>query len=275
MTEKENGKPYLSPHLLDSLLRCGIRFKYFWIDKIQAPKRLALLRGSAVHASRKYGLIHKLQQKPLPPAEAVIEHARDSFVANFDAGNIWLTPEEKEIGLKKLKGQYIDVVTNMAAVDYEQHIVKANPQAVEHRIILKLDGYPYNLKGRLDEIDRLQTDDGKAIVVVRDLKTKRKNRPRRTEADESDQLTVYSMLWHAEQKQPVNYAVLDCVTQQQRGYVWDSLVTKRTVEDYQILLNRLAAAWEAIEKGVFLPAAEHRTCMNCPYAPICPYCRRV
>jgi hypothetical protein len=142
--------------------------------------------------------------------------------------------------------------------------------------------------GEQDIVERTTTYDDVERLVIRDTKTSAKSpsaslldgSDKPGTADDSEQLTAYAVASHVIDGKLPDRMVLDYLVRtsaQKPGLYYVPTVTKRTMEDVTVFLNRFANTIHALKTGVFTPANPMWWgCSErwCGYADICPYIKR-
>jgi hypothetical protein len=112
---------------------------------------------------------------------------------------------------------------------------------------------------------------------LRDLKTKAKT-PKENDADNSIQLTMYSMAVKVLDGVAPESIHLDTLVDLKTGPKLDVQTTTRGPDDWKALMHLVVEVNTAIEKGVFLPTTpDNWVCSEkfCGYwKDVCPYGRR-
>jgi len=183
-----------------------------------------------------------------------------------------LLDEERNVGEDKLRGQAIDKAVRLVRCDAQHLAPTIQPLQVEWPWTLDLPE-PYQDWSLAGTIDLIEVE-GR----VRDLKTAAKS-PSRQAVQSSDQLTAYALAYQ-KMVQPDSSVIdvaLDHLIDLKQGPRAATQHDVRTVDDFRVLLARVAAAIDSIRKGVFLPA--RRTdwwCSRrwCGYADTCRYFRQ-
>lgn len=260
-------RPHLSATQIGMLLRCGEQYRRRYIVGDVCPPGVSLIRGSAVHRARATNLSQKIESGKDLPAEAVIQAAADAVATEFK-GEIALTDEEVERGLAAIRGEVTDAAVRLTGLDYQEFQTTTTPVAVELRLEVKPRGFPSSIVGYIDLID--------VARWIRDAKTTGR-KPSQGDADRSDQLTTYSVLWRANYNgMPEAGLALDCLVDTKIPKAVQ-VRTSRDVGDIEAWLNRLGAAAECIEKGAFLPASDRNPLCSekfCGYYPSCLFVSR-
>lgn len=226
------------------MLLCGEAFRRRVLNQERHPSSYLALRGKAVHKGREINLREKMEKGGALPETAVTDAARDVIVHNFQEDDIDMR-EFPGIPKTAIRDQAIDETVRFVSADYLEYQRMIQPTAVELLVSVELDGYDFNLGGKIDVVDR--------GVIVRDLKTKKRS-PGATDADQSDQLSLYALLYQSWSGQRAEKMTLDCLVMLKGGIKSVCLETTRTTEDLEATLRKFAMANRAIERGVFLPA---------------------
>lgn len=260
---------HMSASQLAMFCRCGEQYRRRYIENEIVPPNVALIRGKSVHIARDTNLSQKVTSGENLPLDAVVEAGRDAVVAEF-TGEVRLDDEEngEPLTAEAAKGHTIDQVARLTACDYVVHQVGIQPVLVEKRITVEVPGLGRDIVGILDVAD--------VNGMVRDLKTKTRTPPQR-DADTSDQLTTYALLYQAEQGAPAAGVQLDFVVDLKGGPKAGSLLSSRTPAQLDALLARYFTAIQAIDRGDFVPCpSDFWACDGkwCGYFGTCKYTRR-
>jgi len=262
-----------STSALTTLQMCGERFRRQYIDHDPRPIGTAGKRGRAVDKAVTESMIAKQVTGDQPIVEANRDIAATEFEKVWSEG-VWLNPEERQSDEKKLKAKAKDTAVDLAGLHAKTVGREIRPIAVQHRIEIRPAESDITILGYLDIVE-LQTD---GRQVIRDTKTKEKA-PHPNEAEESQQLTMYALLRMAETGQLPAGLTLDVLWKTPAKGKLKHLVlpTRRTENDFGPLVSRINAGIEAVERGIFVPAAEDSwqcSAKWCAYWDSCPYVRR-
>lgn len=267
--KKHMPKRQLHWSAISMLQRCGVQYEFRYLKNIVRPPAVALIVGSGTHKSIDCNLENKRVNKKLLPLEKVKAIARDDVNARWEKEGVMLDEEEKSLGEANVRGEAVDTAVTLAELHHTALAPDLIPLHVERKWVLEIGGYPFDLAGTLD-VQEVREVGG----AIRDTKTSAKSPPANA-ADTSDQLTCYALavktLDHYEPPVHLDYLV------KTKTPKTVSLASKRTGEDYDVFLNRVAAAGNAIEKGVFIPAPQDDWCCSrryCGWFDACPYARK-
>jgi hypothetical protein len=248
---------------LEQLSKCGVFFERRYLLGERFPSTISQAIGTATDASVNADLVAKCESGELLSVEAVQDVARDIFEQEWQTGLI-ADGESENDG----KGAAVDSTVSLAALHRIELAPKISPISAAHiqrQWVLDVDGLGIQLAGTID----IQEPDS-----VRDTKTSAKT-PGQAEADNSLQLTMYAMALHA-LGEPTDKVALDYLVRLKKPRAL-TLTSRRTLDDFDHLLERVAAAERVVSSGVFAPAPlDSWWCSAkwCPAHATCPYARR-
>ena len=281
--EEGETKPALHWSMLHSIARCAYQFYLRQMLGQVVPPGLMLPRGLSTHKAVAANLSAKIETGSLLNVEEVRTIAREDFLYEWEHIDIDFNDDEKEIGLKKLKGQSTDLVGDLAVAHHDELADELHPVAVERKWRMICDNYPFDLAGKIDVEEEWKTDprltESKIISTVRDTKTAKKD-PGQREADASDQLTEYAIARKITRKTAPTFVYIDALllptkTMPVRVKRYQS---QRDQHDFDAFMKRFAAACQAIEKEVFLPTLQSNWWCDPKYCGYfrrgCPYARQ-
>jgi hypothetical protein len=259
-------KPQLHVSGLMMLSKCGEQFRRRYIQGDIVPPGVAMVVGTATHASVRGNLSAKIEHGKLLPLEHAKAIARDQLNTEWEKGV--LLDDEQKSSPHKAKSDAIDKAVRLSGAHAERLAPLLLPTHVERSWSLELRGFPIDLVGSIDIQE--------AKMRVRDTKTSAKS-PSADAADTSEQLTVYAMAVKTLDGTGSISVYLDYLVDLRRVTKIVSLLSERRPEDYDPLLRRIENASICMEKGVFVPARpEDWWCSPkwCGYFSTCPYVRR-
>jgi hypothetical protein len=169
--------------------------------------------------------------------------ASDSLNAEFKKG-VMLTDDEKEFGVKKVKGEAVDKAVKLARAHAVQVAPQIQPVAVERQWSLELSGCSHDLAGTVDILE---------ASTLRDTKTASKS-PDAEAAARSLQLTAYSLAVKVLDGKAPERVCLDYLVCGKNEVKTISLFSERKEEDYQALFRRIEMGMKIIRSGAFAPA---------------------
>jgi hypothetical protein len=266
---------------LGNMQKCGIYFENRHILKKRKQMGVAAIRGIAVHEQARGSLIKKMGG--LQPYG--VEQAKDEAAMFFEkrAGEGYrIDPDELQQhgSVKAVKAMYKDEAVNLSATHASVLAPVISPIAVEEKITVSPKGYDINIHTIVDLIDAqpkpgFPKEGARRDIIVRDLKTRRKA-PFKTEADQSQQLTFQALGYLSQEGKLPDKLGLDVLWQtpkaKKREHRFE--VTTRSEGHINVLLRRIQNAVEAVNKGVFTPAAPDSWFCGakyCEYFHECPY----
>lgn len=262
MSEQE--KPVISQSHLSSFYICGEAYRRSYIEGEKTPGTTAAARGSAVHAAAEENHKQKRKTGIDLPKELLAELADDAFTDIDQGRGIYLSLEEREIGrAPTLERARFD--TRIAAEIYAEDVAPhMNPEAVEERIIVDIDGSSVRLSGKPDGVDVDGSFD--------DIKTTKGRGWGQSRADSSLQISMYGILIRAlKGVWPREARIRSIDIRKGRA---TKITTHRTRRDYEIFANRINQFLAAREAGIFPPASPDSWACSptwCQFWDSCPY----
>jgi hypothetical protein len=207
-----------------------------------------MARGIGVDRSVGANLTHKIETDELLTEEEVLTVARDNVEAALADGFDLEGDDEKALGHAAVKGQAVDMAVSLAGLHHREFAPKMHPSHVAQRFVLDIEGYDFQLAGEKDVREQFGE-----FTSIRDTKTAKAS-PQQGTADRSSQLTMYAMGELAEYGKLPDLLSLDYLVATKTKLYTAQQITKRVGEDFQPLLNRVQAAINSINKGLFYPA---------------------
>lgn len=257
----------LSYSALNILARCGQQYDYRYNQGLKIPPGIGAIVGRGVDNSVNANLTTKiLNGKGIDLMEAR-DLARDGVHHEFESEGVWLTPEEAEQGMKRVKADAVDASVRLAQLHHVAAAPGIHPTHVQRKWELEVRGLDLDLTGYID------IQEGAASV--RDTKTAAKS-PSADEAQNSMQLTTYAMAVAAIDGAIPAAVKLDYLVKTKTPKLVQIQGT-RTHADFRHVLERVHQATLAMESGVFTPAPlDAWWCSEkwCGYWTRCPYARR-
>lgn len=255
-------RKHISWSQLSMFTRCGEQYRRRYVCGEVRPPSVAMIVGSATHASIEKHMISKLPNNiPISLAEAK-DTAHDSLNERWDQG-VGLTEFEGKNQLL-VRGESADMAVALAELHYTDLAPFIQPAHVERPWRIAVRDAGYDVIGYID----IQETTGR----LRDTKTSSRT-PKQEKADSSDQLTMYALASKAlDGKIPT--LTLDTLVKLKRKPKAVVLDTARSQADLDVLLRRIAVFLTALRKGVFPPASrDDWVCSRrwCGYYDSCPY----
>lgn len=245
-------KPQLHQSEMSSLEYCAYGF---YLRKTLGPKApgIALSRGSATHVAIELNMRRKLDTGELAPLDEVEQAARDCVGQEFERG-IYLAPDERKAkAVEAWRDETVDAAVGLSSLHYHEVAPTVTPTHVERRWAVQVPGLSYDLAGQIDlqEVYR-------ARPRVIDAKTSART-PSQADIDTgkySLQFSVYGLAVKVIDLLPPCFR-LDGLVNLKSGPKLVQLETHRTNEQYQALLDTVAAYVRQIELGDFPPNGRH------------------
>jgi len=261
---REKSKPYLSPTQVSMYTKCGEQYRRRYIEKDVIPPGISLLKGSAVHKGAELNFTQKIESKKDLNKKDVIDYSVSVFESTMKHEGLSLNSEEESRGKDVVVGEAKDTTVQLTDLLMETVTPKYQPIEVEQEQTIELKTSTHDLKGIID----LKIEDGRIL----DLKTSAKSWTQER-LDKDQQFTFYALLDRAKTgKNPQPLILENLVSTKIPKTI--TLETKRTQEDFDVLVNRLNSIVEGINKGIFIPASpDSWQCheMYCGYALSCKF----
>jgi len=269
--------------MLSMLSKCGEMARRRYVEGEKMRPGVALIVGTAVHRGADVALTRLIQTGELAPVEEVQEAAAASFEKAWSgdesvrdgempddacAGQEPLLDEEDiSRGVAVVKAEAKDEAVRLVALHRREVAPSLRPIAVERRMRLVLDGFPFDLEGTIDVEEE---------HAIRDLKTSAKA-PAPDLAFGNPQLAFYSMVRTAiDGKRPLFVALDVLVKNKTPKYVQVGAPAPRTDA---AILSRIERAAHVFEKEAFYPTDPSGpsgwVCSSryCPFFESCPWGR--
>lgn len=248
---------------------CGEQYRRRYILGEKMPPGAAQIRGISVHKAVSVNLKQKIDSAVDLPVEQVVQAAADEVERAFH-GEVMLTEEQRSLGVRAVKGTVLDQATALTRLHSQKVAPTIQPALVEESVTIPpIAGMETGLIGIIDLADR--------AGVVEDLKTASRS-PKPSDADDSEQLDVYDILYQARTGQRPAAVRLRHLVRTAAGNL--SVVTQdsqRTEEQRQAWLERMAVAQAGIKAGTFMPTKRTNWWCDpkwCGYHSTCRYVRR-
>lgn len=239
---------------LQTYLKCGLKYEFEYVKKVERPTTWSLWRGTALHLTRRKNLEQKITSKTDLPLEELRESSLEMVK---DAVQSEAFVQEPEI-------EAANVIDQGLRVDYMDFQRTTQPVVVEQLYKVAPVGYDYSLFGTVDLYDSEQN--------LRDLKTVGRT-PQMADLLRSTQMSTYQ-LFAMSKGMKVKKIQHDYLVFRKKGVEAVPLeVEPRTKEDLRGLLDTYQQAVTGISAGIFLPApAGSWWCSPkwCSFWPICP-----
>lgn len=241
--------PVFHQSRLYTMLACGQAYMHRYVYGRVYPPSIRMAEGTAVHKAAELDLQSKIASGDLLPEDDVLDAARDTLVKNWEEG-VTLLPDERGTSIAKLRGEATDTAVRMAQAGHRILAPTIQPEFVERRFEIEHPDLPFTIRGTIDVQERT---DGK--LRLRDFKTAKKT-PAADRAEKSTQLTIYSMGVAANDGAYPDEVCIDTIVDLKRETKVVSQSSVRDMHDFNQAIRRMQLAYDAIEKGVFLPCNE-------------------
>lgn len=239
------GLDHLSFTQLNMILRCGEQYQRRYVKGEILPPSGSQVRGRSAHKAEEINFKQKIETATDLPVEAVKDFFSDEWEKN-KYGIVWTEEELNGDSPSKKEGEYKDTGISLVEVYHNELAPSAIPVAVEDKFTVHFEGGYPDLMGIIDRID-----EGDQIA---DLKFMSKS-PSAGDAEKDVQLVAYDLGFRQTRNRKP--------TLLRKEYAISTKTPKTMIqeipahEDARIdrLIFSLERAIEAIQKGVFLPAA--------------------
>lgn len=260
------NKPHVSPSQIGLASRCGEAYRRRYIEGEIIPPGIAAHAGTGVHE----GAAENFRQKQFSHEDLPVNQIVDAAVGGFEnamqgRGAVF-TPEEESRGVGLVIAKTKDSVAKMAEVHATEQAPDYQPvaESVEQRMRIPLPDETHDLLGIVDLID----EDDKVV----DFKTAARRKSQQ-DADESLQLTFYSLAHELRQSKKPSEVRLDVLVKNKK-IARQVVSSTRDANDYTALSHRVNAVLKMKELGLFMPAdpgSWQCSAKWCGYFGTCPY----
>lgn len=251
-------KPALHSSMLGMLSKCGEQARLRYVEGRKGRPSVPMIVGTAVHRASDLALSRKVAGQELPSVEEVRDAAGDAFErtwrgddaihntdapdGSFDGEDVLLSEDERDRGLTLVRAEAKDDAVRLAQVHREVLAPRLQPIAVERRMRLVLDGFPFDIEGTIDVQE---------VGTIRDLKNVARS-PSGDEANGHVQLDLYALACEAIDGKPLRRVALDFLVKLKTPKHVESIAP--APRDHTPILRRLERAAHVFEKQAFYPA---------------------
>lgn len=236
---------HISFSQLNMLLRCGEQYRRRYILKQIIPPSGSLMRGRCCHKAEEKNFQHKITQGEFLDAGAV----REAFAHEWEEneGNIgWQEDELDGNSPKKASGMVKDSGIRLIEVFHREQLINCNPVEIEKEFEVEFEGGYAPMVGRIDRID----EGG----IIAEMKFVSKS-PVAGDIISDVQMTAYNVGYISALRQEPKKLIKQFAVNLREPKTVIQECPPRSQEQISRFLRRLEYAMTAIEKGVFLPAA--------------------
>lgn len=250
---------HLSHSRLMMASRCGEQLRRRYIEGDRVPPGVAAVRGIGVDRSANANLESVMEGSGLLDVRECQQLARDAVHFEINAGGVFLTEDmAQEKTVEQWRDAIVDEAVELATVHCCDVAPQIQPVEVQWRWQTSIKGYPCVIHGVTDVIDEgiVSADPIEGIRsarVLRDCKTSAK-KPAETAAGDSLQLTLYALADWAHNGRLPDAVALDYLLAGKGGPKYLPQVSKRTQDDFAVVLRRIEAYLQMWEAGAFVPA---------------------
>lgn len=257
---EQSDRKHLSASQLEMFCRCPEQWRRRYLERDIIPPRLAMLKGTAVHAGAEHNMRQKIQTHQDLPPEEIVNAAVAAYETKLHVEG-YTVPESDSA---KTVADTKDLVAQMAEQHALQQAPEYQPVAVESRFRIELPAINHDVVGVID----LLTDKGEVV----DFKTT-KRKMSADDAEASVQLSLYAAASNVPDEVTVKLDVL--IEPGARTPIRRQLIeAKRDKTDLPIIARRVAVVSKSIDAGLFPPAPVGSWWCSeswCGYWSSCPY----
>lgn len=250
---------------LGTYFRCGEQYRRARILGERVPPGIALHKGRVVHAVAEHNFRGKLETMHDAPLDDLLDLAGTQLRAGIAADGLGLSEDEHARGASRVVAEAVESTYRLTRLLRLKVAPTITPALVEEKIELDVPDLGVTLVGKLDLADTSK--------VIHDFKTSGRA-PKPADAHESDQLTIYSVLYKALTGERALGLKLDVLVDARASTSHHERYTHRTPRDEEVLVARLRAFTAGVRAGVFLPPPPgHWACgpRYCGFWSTCPF----
>ena len=220
-------KPHISQSQVNKYLKCGLQYKYHYVDKVKKPSNGYMLRGSAIDNSANVHFQNKIEGGKGVSSSQFVDYA-----VNYHDEN----SEDVEFDISKDKSR--DAVSELSAVYYEG-FGTMEPSSVQLKLEQKYD----------DDLDFIGYADmwfpDKSLVL--DNKVWMRDKRANPDLTKDIQMVKYAEILGAKQ---VGLSVVTYVNRVPKVKLIIQDITQKHIE---VVKRRIHKAVEGIRKEVYTP----------------------
>lgn len=268
--KKNGGELTLSPSALNTYLKCGVLFRYTYIDGRRQPPAFAMVMGTGLHAGVEAHMKEKIKTGEDPALDLAVNAAVEGLHKELDTrakmiADTGMDPDpDPEENPQSIETKVIEGITTF----HTEAAPAIMPLEAEGSIRIPMndprnpDGPPMAiLTGRKDLVARpIDVVEGKPVGFAKTTKKAildvkfQKNKPTESDVLKSTQLMTYYVAQKAEDQgdAPVQVGLVG-VTKTKKPQVVTAVAVP-TAEDELRLMRQIGRVLDGIKKGVYLPA---------------------
>jgi hypothetical protein len=221
-------------------MRCGLQYKFRYVDDLIRPPGVALIEGSAMHKALEVGLKEKMDAGTVAPISVMLDAWHDSWKKKKKEVKDW-GDGGKDKTERTIEGRAHSLVRQY----HTDHLPQRNPTGVEQRFWTMIGETRTPVLGYIDlvDVDVVNEISGPTVVdhkVVRAAKSQ-------SDADSDMQLTVYAQATGTPRVRFDSF----CKTKIPKIKTIRSM---RTTQDYKWAASIFDSVAQSVSKGVFMPA---------------------
>jgi hypothetical protein len=230
---------YLSVSQVNMFMRCGLQYKFRYVDDVISPPGVSLVEGTSMHKALEVGLREKMDTSKIPPVDVMRDAWRDTWKKRHTDIQDW-----GDDGKVKASAAAEKHGMSFVTMYHRDNLPKTYPLGVEQRFWTSVGAHNIPTLGYIDLVDQEKIDlvDGKTVVdhkIVRATKSQ-------ADADSDLQLTLYSEV------SDTRHVRFDCFVKTKSPKI-KTVKSTRKRADYKWMSTVFDRVAEAINAGIFLP----------------------
>lgn len=207
------------------------------------PPGLAAHVGTGIHKAAEVNYKAKITTNQDQPLDVIQDAARDAYVHAVKDNGAYIPPDEMP-SAKIMADKALDDVVALAAVYHRDLAPLVQPVLVEKWVKIYVPGLVPSISGTIDLLD----SDHRLL----DLKTASKAWPV-SRAETSSQITIYHKLVEVETGRAPTESRFDVLVKGKTPR-YQPIITNRTDDDFEAVVERLKIMMDMIVAGLFPPA---------------------
>lgn len=260
----KKSKPYLSPTQINMYVRCGEQYRRRYIEKESLPPGISMLKGTSIHRGAEKNFSQKIESHADLDKKSIVDYSVSVLEETIKHEGLLLNSEEESRGKSVVVDEAKISTVELAGLLMDEVTPKYQPIEVEQRYQVELESSSHDLNGIID----MKIESGQ----IMDLKTSAKSWSQER-LDKDLQFTFYGLMDRVKTGVNPKPMILENLVTTKKPKTL-TLETNRTQEDFDVLVNRMNAIVEGINKGIFIPAQpDSWICSEkfCGYALSCKF----
>ena len=254
---------FITSSMLNMFFRCPEQFRRRYLEGEIIPPGIAAAIGRSVHKAAEENHKHKLLKEEDLPKDYLQDFARDTYVKIVENEGVYLAPEELDQA-KKIIAEGLDSSVKLTGLYRDKIAPEIFPFLIEKEIHIKVNNFPVLFRGTIDLLTK--------NFLIYDFKTGHKKWTEE-QAENSLQPTFYWQMVKAVTGRSPEGFVFKVLIDKKEPEI-QTLVTKRTDEDFLVIIRMAEVVLKAVETGLFPPTNPSNWWCSpkfCGYYATCPY----